>query len=148
VTAVLDRIRDLCRALRARLFALGFAGRFADIEASIGEVSRVADAVGHAGAIICCDYARSLPFFLRSGDLPGLERVNEANGTTTAAPPLIVRIALASFCRRVARATAGRSGLALQGPTADEPRRASVSSRADGSVAYLGVVRQRIPYVS
>ncbi|MDA1091966.1 MAG: protein kinase [Acidobacteria bacterium] len=68
-----------------RLLALSLAGRFAEIDASIGEVTRVAEEVGHLGAIICCDSARSFPPLLRSGDLPGLEAWAEGTLTTWAA---------------------------------------------------------------
>ena len=59
-----------------RLLALHLAGRYEELEASVGDLSlgeviRVADAVGHAGAIMCCDVADSVPAFQRSGDLPG-----------------------------------------------------------------------------
>ena len=72
-------------AAAIRLACLTRTGRFADIEASIGEVSRVADAVGHAGAIMACDRARSIPSFLRSGDLSGLGSWAEGCLTTHAA---------------------------------------------------------------
>ncbi len=72
-----------------RTHALVYAGRFAEVDAVIDELMRVAQENGNAGAVFLLASASCLSRFHRSGDLVGLEsRVHEIVAEMTTVAPL------------------------------------------------------------
>ena len=75
-------------AASSRALALFQAGRFAEVDAVVGDILGVAEEVGNSGAIAQSRWARDVAYLHRSGDLIGSEaRLLESVAATSGAAP-------------------------------------------------------------